>query len=220
LISAIYKKGAEEFMRLTALNVDRMKSAVDGYSRASGEKVDVSPESMVEAIVLVQSEMEGCTFCVPVACSRTMKAAAALFRLASILFDLARDVLRFLLLGTRSSTALKAENIFLRKQLALYLERKVKPRRATDANRRDPDHDDGDLYIARRQPDGSWTDPVSLGETVNSPTQERFPAVSTDGKYLFFTRYTPGYDEDVYWVDAASIPALRSITNLPKENPK
>jgi len=38
-------------------------------------------------------------------------------------------------LGTRSSAALKAENIFLRKQLALYLEREAKPRRATGATR-------------------------------------------------------------------------------------
>ena len=48
-----------------------------------------------------------------------MRAGQALFRLVSIFFDLAQDVLRFLLLGTRSSAALKAENIFLRKQLAL-----------------------------------------------------------------------------------------------------
>jgi L-ascorbate metabolism protein UlaG (beta-lactamase superfamily) len=88
------------------------------------------------------------------------------------------------------------------------------------SNRRDPDHDDGDLYISRRQPDGSWTDPVSLGESVNSPTQERFPSVSPDGKYLFFTRYTSGYDEDVYWVDAASIPALHSNTTPSLEKPK
>ena len=80
------------------------------------------------------------------------------------------------------------------------------------SNRRDPEHDDGDLYISRRQPDGSWTDPVSLGEPVNSPTQERFPSVSLDGKYLFFTRWTPDHDEDVFWVDAVSIPALRSIS--------
>lgn len=57
------------------------------------------------------------------------------FRLASMLLALAQDALRFLVLGTRSKAALKAENIFLRKQLALYLERKVKPRRATDATR-------------------------------------------------------------------------------------
>ena len=64
-----------------------------------------------------------------------MRTGHSLFRLVAILLDLAPDVLRLLLLGTRSSAALKAENIFLRKQLALYLEREVKPRRATDAIR-------------------------------------------------------------------------------------
>src|SRR6516162_990642 len=64
-----------------------------------------------------------------------MRAGQALSRLVSILFDLAQDVLQLLLLGTRSSAALQAENMFLRKQLALYLEREVKPRRATDATR-------------------------------------------------------------------------------------
>ena len=64
-----------------------------------------------------------------------MRTAHSLLRLVSILLDLAQDALQFLLLGTRSSAALKAENIFLRKQLALYLEREAKPRRATDATR-------------------------------------------------------------------------------------
>ena len=63
-----------------------------------------------------------------------MRTAQSLVRLVSILLDLAQDALQFLL-GTRSSAALKAENIFLRKQLALYLEREAKPRRATDATR-------------------------------------------------------------------------------------
>jgi hypothetical protein len=62
-----------------------------------------------------------------------MRTAHSLLRLVSLLLDLAQDALLFLLLGTRSSTALKAENIFLRKQLALYVEREAKPRRATDA---------------------------------------------------------------------------------------
>jgi len=64
-----------------------------------------------------------------------MRTAHSLLRLVSILLDLAQGALQFLLLGTRSSAALKAENIFLRKQLALYLEREAKPRRATDATR-------------------------------------------------------------------------------------
>src|SRR6516162_3798658 len=54
-----------------------------------------------------------------------MRTAHSLLRLVSILLDLAQDALQFLLLGTRSSAALKAENIFLRKQLALYLERQA-----------------------------------------------------------------------------------------------
>jgi hypothetical protein len=45
------------------------------------------------------------------------------------------DISRFLLLCLRSPAALAAENLFLRKQLALYQERKVKPRRATNATR-------------------------------------------------------------------------------------
>ncbi|HXN21738.1 MAG TPA: integrase core domain-containing protein [Candidatus Dormibacteraeota bacterium] len=64
-----------------------------------------------------------------------MRTAHSLLRLVFILFSLAQDALRFLLLGTRSSAAIKAENIFLRKQLALYLEREIKPRRASDATR-------------------------------------------------------------------------------------
>src|SRR3984893_16829318 len=64
-----------------------------------------------------------------------MRTAHSLLRLVSILLDLAQRALQFLLLGTRSSAALKAENIFLRKQLALYIEREAKPRRASDATR-------------------------------------------------------------------------------------
>ena len=41
----------------------------------------------------------------------------------------------FLRLNLRSGPALAAENLFLRKQLALYVERKKKPRRATDSIR-------------------------------------------------------------------------------------
>ena len=46
------------------------------------------------------------------------------------IFDLWLDTLRFIRLSLRSPFALAAENLFLRKQLALYLERQVKPRRA------------------------------------------------------------------------------------------
>jgi putative transposase len=50
-------------------------------------------------------------------------------------FDLLLDILRFARLSQEPKWALAAENLFLRKQLVLYLERKVKPRRASDATR-------------------------------------------------------------------------------------
>ena len=45
------------------------------------------------------------------------------------------DALRFVSLGFRSRSRLAAENLFFRKELALYRERRVKPRRADDATR-------------------------------------------------------------------------------------
>jgi hypothetical protein len=56
-------------------------------------------------------------------------------QLASILIKLSADAWCFLVLCLRPTPALAAENLFLRKQLALYEERQVKPRRATHATR-------------------------------------------------------------------------------------
>lgn len=61
-----------------------------------------------------------------------MRTARAVLHFASMLLALVQDALRFLLLGTRSNAALKAENIFLREPLALYLEREAKPHRAME----------------------------------------------------------------------------------------
>src|SRR5919199_6102120 len=54
---------------------------------------------------------------------------------AAMLLTLIVDAGRFLRLWLRSPAQLAAENLFLRKQLALYQERHIKPRRATDATR-------------------------------------------------------------------------------------
>ena len=43
--------------------------------------------------------------------------------------NLFADLLRFLVLSLRSKASLAAENLFLRKQLAFYQERKIRPRR-------------------------------------------------------------------------------------------
>ena len=45
------------------------------------------------------------------------------------------DALRFVVLAYRPSRVLVAENLFLRRQLALYKERGVKPRRIDAASR-------------------------------------------------------------------------------------
>jgi putative transposase len=54
---------------------------------------------------------------------------------ASTLLALLVDVARYVVLYLHSPAALAAENLFLRKQLALYQERGVKPKRVTDAIR-------------------------------------------------------------------------------------
>ena len=58
-----------------------------------------------------------------------------LMRFAGLLLTLMGDAGRFLLLCLRPSPALAAENLFLRKQLALYQEHHTTPRRATNATR-------------------------------------------------------------------------------------
>jgi hypothetical protein len=59
----------------------------------------------------------------------------ALNHILNVLLDLLLDALRFLSLTVRSGVELRAENLFLRKQLAFYAERKIKARRVNDGAR-------------------------------------------------------------------------------------
>jgi len=68
----------------------------------------------------------------------------------------------------------------------------------------------GDLYICFKDEKGEWKEPLNMGKSVNTSKQERFPGVSPDGKYLFFTRWLrPPYYHDLYWIDASIIDNLR-----------
>src|SRR5450631_1588095 len=58
-----------------------------------------------------------------------------MLQLARAIVGVASDVLRLLVLFLRSSSALRVENLVLRKQLASYIERGVKPRRVDHAAR-------------------------------------------------------------------------------------
>src|SRR5205809_5702351 len=64
--------------------------------------------------------------------SSIFRAVAHCFRTVSLVVV---DLVRLAFLAARSHRSLAAENLFLRKQLALYQERRVKPRRADDATR-------------------------------------------------------------------------------------
>ena len=67
-----------------------------------------------------------------------------------------------------------------------------------------------DLWICFRQKDGSWTEPVNLGLTINTAEDEYGPRVSPDGKYLLFTREKRGESMDIYWVAISAIEKLKS----------
>ena len=68
----------------------------------------------------------------------------------------------------------------------------------------------GDLYISFRSEDDTWSEPINMGPAINTSSQERFPGVSPDGKYLFFTRYLkPPHYHDLYWVKADIIEKLK-----------
>jgi len=56
-------------------------------------------------------------------------------RIATTVASLICDGLRWLWLALRSKSAVEAENLFLRRQLALYVERGVKPRRINSVTR-------------------------------------------------------------------------------------
>src|ERR1700741_2658241 len=58
-----------------------------------------------------------------------------LVQLSCLVLTCLVDAVRFLRLCLRSPMALAAENLFLRKQLALYQERNLKPRRTTNVTR-------------------------------------------------------------------------------------
>src|SRR5262245_40847343 len=71
----------------------------------------------------------------PMTMSRCSLLIRHLGQLADTLLTLGVDTIGFLRLWLRSPAALAAENLILRKQLALYQARHVKPKRATNATR-------------------------------------------------------------------------------------
>ncbi len=71
-------------------------------------------------------------------------------------------------------------------------------------------HGGYDLWICFRNIDSSWTVPVNMGPSINTANDEYGPRVTTDGRYLFFTRENRGITMDIYWVSSGIIDSLRS----------
>ena len=57
-----------------------------------------------------------------------------------------------------------------------------------------------DIYISHLE-NGRWSEPMNLGEAVNSEASEYGAMISPDGRFFFFTSSRTGM-EDIYWVSA------------------
>lgn len=62
----------------------------------------------------------------------------------------------------------------------------------------------GDLHVSFRDASGEWSQSKSLGNTINTDTDDFCPFVTPDGKYLFYASRG-----DVYWVSTEVIEKLR-----------
>ena len=72
-------------------------------------------------------------------------------------------------------------------------------------------HGGYDLWICFRKTNGTWTEPVNMGQNINTALDEYGPRVTQDGNYLFFTRDNGSTSMDIYWVSANIIDSLRSV---------
>jgi Tol biopolymer transport system component len=82
----------------------------------------------------------------------------------------------------------------------------------TGRNREDESRKDRDIYVYFKTQDGTWTQPVNLGKTINSDFNEKGPRISHDGKYLFFGRDERDGERgfgDIYWVSTKLIENLK-----------
>lgn len=97
-----------------------------------------------------------------------------------------------------------------------------------DSQREEDSFGNSDIFISRRQNDGTWSEAKNLGPKVNSSYMEMSSFVSADGNYLFFSSSRPIADllpvgpldfeeinrrlngpgnglQDIYWVSTKAI---------------
>ena len=67
-----------------------------------------------------------------------------------------------------------------------------------------------DIYVAFKQEDGSWGEPINLGPKVNTEYLETCPSLSPDGKYIFFGRYNDINEKsNIYWISSIILEELK-----------
>ena len=70
------------------------------------------------------------------------------------------------------------------------------------------DRKSADLFVSFRDGNGGWRAPINLGDKFNSANDEYGAHLSSDGKYLFFTRHA-AQGNSIYWVAASAIDRLK-----------
>lgn len=65
------------------------------------------------------------------------------------------------------------------------------------SNRQNPEKELCHIYISFKSENGEWSIPIDLSLKMNFKTSSKFPYVTPDGKFLFFSS-----GKNIYWVDA------------------
>jgi hypothetical protein len=85
-------------------------------------------------------------------------------------------------------------------------------------------HGGYDLYISYKRNIDSWTKPRNLGSQINTGIFDMAAYVTSDKKYMFFTRRGDKTNSDIYWVSADFIDSLKHTNfapylknNIPKQ---
>lgn len=70
-----------------------------------------------------------------------------------------------------------------------------------------------DLFYSKKQPDGSWGEPVNLGYAINTPQNEYSLVVGPDGRTAYFAsdRISGGFNLDIY---TFTLPETKSATPI------
>jgi hypothetical protein len=71
-----------------------------------------------------------------------------------------------------------------------------------------------DYYVVYRNPDDTWTEPVNMGNKINTVSGLEFsPYVSPDGKYFFFM--STRIPEKEEWPEELTFSLLKEMFNKP-----